>query len=88
LTRVVTDIVPHGQHIVAIFPKKGENAALYGQNMKKFSTAAAILAFASVFLSSTGHAATADESRADPSAFHCTFRQDAPDQHVVVTGDT
>jgi len=56
--------------------------------MKKFSTAAAILAFASVFLSSTGHAAIADESRADPSAFHCTFRQDAPDQHVVVTGDT
>lgn len=56
--------------------------------MKKFSTAAAILAFASVFLPSTGYASAADEAKVDPGSVHCTFLDNAPDQHVVVTGDT
>ena len=30
----------------------------------------------------------ADESRVTPNSTQCTFRQDAPDQHVVVRGDT
>jgi hypothetical protein len=59
--------------------------------MKKFSTAAAILVFASVFLSSTSHAANAadaNESRMAAAGSHCAFLDNAPDQHVVVTGDT
>jgi nucleoid-associated protein YgaU len=59
--------------------------------MKKFSTAAVILVFASVFLSSTSHAANAadaNESRMAAAGSHCAFLENAPDQHVVVTGDT
>jgi hypothetical protein len=56
--------------------------------MKKFSTAATLLALASIFLPLTGHASAADEARVDPSSVNCTFRKDAPDQHTVVKGDT
>lgn len=56
--------------------------------MKKFSTAAIALALASAFLSMTSQAAPADEARVNPNSVQCTFRQDAPDQHVVVRGDT
>jgi len=56
--------------------------------MKKFSTAAAILAFASVFLPCASHAAGLNESSVDPNSVHCAFLDNAPDQHVVVTGDT
>lgn len=56
--------------------------------MKKFSTAATLLALASIFLPLTGNASAADEARVDPSSVNCTFRKDAPDQHTVVKGDT
>lgn len=56
--------------------------------MKKFSTAAAILALASAFLSPIVHGATSSEANADPNAVHCAFLENAPDQHVVVVGDT
>ncbi len=56
--------------------------------MKKFSTAATLLALASIFLPLTGHASAADEARVDPGSVNCTFRKDAPDQHTVVKGDT
>ena len=56
--------------------------------MKKFSTAAIVLALASAFLPLSAQAAPADEARVDPNSVQCTFRQDAPDQHVVVRGDT
>jgi nucleoid-associated protein YgaU len=59
--------------------------------MKKFSTAAVLLVFASVFLSATSHAADADEAKVIANAAnapHCSFLDNAPDQHVVVTGDT
>jgi hypothetical protein len=56
--------------------------------MKKFSTAATLLALASIFLPLTGHASAADEARVDPSSVNCTFKKDAPDQHTVVKGDT
>gem|GEM_PF-170296 len=71
------------------FSHVGENATLNGLNMKKFSTAIAFLAFASVFSPMVCHAAGATiEDKVDPASVHCTFRPDAPDQHVVVTGDT
>lgn len=50
--------------------------------MKKFSTAALILAFASA---SNGFAA--DDAKAAASS-RCAFLPNAPDQHVVVRGDT
>lgn len=52
-----------------------------GQNMKKFSTAALVLALASVF----GSAGAAEWEVKNPS---CVFLADAPDQHTVVRGDT
>ena len=56
--------------------------------MKKFSTAAIVLALASAFLPLTSYAGAAEEARVDPSSVSCAFRKDAPDQHVVVKGDT
>lgn len=50
--------------------------------MKKFSTAARLLAFASVL------APLAALAQAQPAAPHCTFLPNAPDQHTVVRGDT
>jgi len=50
--------------------------------MKKFSTAALILALAPVFTTlSASQAHAADKN-------HCAFRADAPDKHVVVKGNT
>lgn len=48
--------------------------------MKKFSTAVLVLAFAS-----HTHAADSDEAAQSP---RCAFLSNAPDQHVVVKGDT
>lgn len=57
--------------------------------MKKFNTAAIVLALASAFLPLSAHAMSpSDEARVDPHSVQCAFRQDAPDQHVVVRGDT
>lgn len=50
--------------------------------MKKFSTAALILALATAFNS---HAATGDEP---VKSSRCAFLPNAPDQHTVVRGDT
>jgi hypothetical protein len=50
--------------------------------MKKFSTAALLLAFASV--ASTAAAASAETSK----SARCEFLANAPDQHTVVRGDT
>lgn len=50
--------------------------------MKKFSTAALILALASA---SNGFAASGDEAVTSP---RCAFLPNAPDQHTVVRGDT
>src|SRR4051812_5382171 len=51
--------------------------------MKKFSTAACILAFTSVFAPLTSLAQT--QTTATP---RCEFLPNAPDQHMVVRGDT
>lgn len=58
--------------------------------MKKFSIAAALLAFVSAaWLLPAAKAETiSQELKADPNAFHCEFLENAPDQHVVVRGDT
>jgi nucleoid-associated protein YgaU len=57
--------------------------------MKKFNTAAIVLALASAFLPLSAHAMSpSDEAHVNPTSVQCTFRQDAPDQHVVVRGDT
>ncbi|MFI4939176.1 MAG: LysM peptidoglycan-binding domain-containing protein [Burkholderiales bacterium] len=60
--------------------------------MKKFSTAAAFLAFASFFLPQTGIAASSDGTDMNPGAVpgaaQCAFLENAPDQHTVVRGDT
>ena len=57
--------------------------------MKKFSTAAIVLALASAFLPLSAQAMSpSDEARVDPNSTQCAFRKDAPDQHVVVRGDT
>lgn len=47
--------------------------------MKKFSTAACLFAFATLFGVLAGSAQAAPQ---------CSFRSDAPDQHLVVRGDT
>lgn len=72
------------------FSHIGENATLNGLNMKKFSTAIAFVAFASVFSPTISHAAGGPtaEDKVNPSSVHCAFRPDAPDQHLVVAGDT
>jgi hypothetical protein len=57
-------------------------ATLIGKIMKKFSTAALLLAFATV---SNAYAA-ADSDAAKPT--RCAFLPNAPDQHKVVSGDT
>ena len=57
--------------------------------MKKFSTAIFSVALASAFLPLSAHALSeSQETRVDPNSTQCTFRKDAPDQHVVVRGDT
>src|SRR5580704_951972 len=56
--------------------------------MKKFSTAAALIAFASVFLPLTSHAASSAEASVNPDATRCLFLDKAPDQHTVEKGDT
>lgn len=57
--------------------------------MKKFSTAATVLALASAFLPLSAQAMSpSEEARVAPNSTQCTFRKDAPDQHVVVRGDT
>jgi hypothetical protein len=68
------------------------NTALTGKIMKKFSTAARLLALAPLFAS---FAASAQEAVADQPAVEqpagpitCTFLPNAPDQHLVVKGDT
>jgi hypothetical protein len=50
--------------------------------MKKFSTAARFLAFAFLFASAASYSATA------AAAPRCEFLPHAPDQHIVVKGDT
>lgn len=54
--------------------------------MKKFSTAAALLAFASVF--SPASALEASREAQTTVITRCEFLANAPDQHLVVRGDT
>jgi hypothetical protein len=65
------------------------HAALTGRTMKKFSTAACISAFIAVgsVLASTAAQAAAPAAPLAP-ARSCLFLDNAPDQHVVVRGDT
>lgn len=56
--------------------------------MKKFSTAAALLVFASVFFPFASHAAPTDGDIVNSGAARCAFLDNAPDQHTVVRGDT
>jgi len=57
--------------------------------MKKFSTAAAILAFAVLpSFSLLSSVARADDAAAAPGEAKCAFLENAPDQHKVVSGDT
>src|SRR6476469_8758257 len=57
-------------------------AILFRKTMKKSSTAALVLAFASAFSA----LAAAPAAQAAPA--RCAFLANAPDQHVVVRGDT
>jgi hypothetical protein len=59
---------------------------LTGQTMKNFSTAALSLALAAAVLPATVLAQT--PSATDSRQAACAFLPDAPDQHVVVRGDT
>ena len=59
---------------------------LTGQTMKNFSTAALFLAFTSVVLPISTYAQTPAKTVAGKSS--CAFLPNAPDQHVVVRGDT
>src|SRR5579872_3011504 len=62
--------------------KRQFNAVSTGNNMKKFSTAALLLALSTGFgFSGMAHAQAAKTMR-------CEFLANAPDQHVVVRGDT
>ncbi|MDF3034908.1 MAG: LysM peptidoglycan-binding protein [Paucimonas sp.] len=53
--------------------------------MKKFSTAACLIALSSLFASMS---ASAQEDLGDAPKIRCEFRPNAPDQHTVVKGDT
>ncbi len=59
---------------------------LTGQTMKNFSTAALLLAFTSVVLPASTYAQTPTKTVAGKT--NCAFLPNAPDQHVVVRGDT
>lgn len=59
---------------------------LTGQTMKNFSTAALFLAFTSVVLPISTYAQT--PAKAVAGKTNCAFLPNAPDQHVVVRGDT
>ena len=59
---------------------------LTGQTMKNFSTAALFLAFTSVVLPASSYAQTPEKAVAGKTS--CAFLPNAPDQHVVVRGDT
>jgi hypothetical protein len=67
--------------IVSIF-----TATLNGQTMKKFSTAGFILVFASTLAPLSSMAA--NPSVQAVKSTNCTFLANAPDQHLVVRGDT
>jgi LysM domain len=59
---------------------------LTGQTMKNFSTAAFFFAFVSAILPATALAQTPSQQVSGNA--RCAFRADAPDQHLVVRGDT
>ncbi len=61
-------------------------ATLTGQTMKKFSTATRLLALASFFVPLI--AAAAEPNVPAGASKRCEFLQSAPDQHVVMRGDT
>src|SRR6185312_17101058 len=61
-------------------------AALTGINMKKFSTAACLFSLACLSISLPASAHEPGEERVD--TMNCKFLPNAPDQHVVVKGDT
>jgi nucleoid-associated protein YgaU len=61
-------------------------ATLNGQTMKKFSTAGFLLVFASALAPLSAFAVTTDLQAIKST--HCTFLANAPDQHLVVRGDT
>jgi hypothetical protein len=63
-----------------------QQVKLTGQTMKNFSTAALFLAFTSIVLPAITHAETPPKAVA--SKAKCAFLANAPDQHVVVRGDT
>ena len=56
--------------------------------MKKFSTAAFVLASTVAFISFSPVAMAATGDKAAVAASRCAFKPNAPDQHVVVKGDT
>ena len=56
--------------------------------MKKFSTATAFLAFASVFASTSATALPLSREAHTQITTRCEFLPNAPDQHLVVRGDT
>jgi nucleoid-associated protein YgaU len=62
------------------------SAALTGIDMKKFSTAACLLSLACLSSSLPASAREPGEELVD--TMKCEFRANAPDQHVVVRGDT
>jgi hypothetical protein len=66
------------------------NAALYGLLMKNFSTGAARSLAVRTAIAALGAAVLAGPALAAPAAAgpHCSFRPNAPDQHVVVKRDT
>jgi hypothetical protein len=63
-------------------------ATLTGQTMKKFSTAACILASTVALTSYTELAFAAPDKNPTVPAGRCAFLPNAPDQHLVVKGDT
>jgi hypothetical protein len=63
-------------------------ATLTGQTMKKFSTATLILASAAIFAAYAPLAQAAPANLPAVGNARCAFLKNAPDQHVVVRGDT
>ena len=66
--------------------RQSQLVKLTGQNMKNFSTAALLLALTAVVLPASTYAQTS--AKAVSGKTSCAFLPNAPDQHVVVRGDT
>ncbi|MDP5008960.1 MAG: LysM peptidoglycan-binding domain-containing protein [Glaciimonas sp.] len=64
------------------------NAIPTGNNIKKFSTAAALLVFVASFVGVTATTTVYAEAAGKQLSARCGFLPSAPDQHKVVRGDT